>query len=339
MPPSKLNIDSPLPWRIRAIDLAERFGVAAIALLMALFLALTRPETFPTSGNLANIARQTPYIAVLALGEFFTILTAGIDLSISSVMALSMVTLALAVHAGVPVIICVFTPLLIGCLFGLLNGIGLTRLRLPHAFIMTLGTQYIARGLTNLISGGVPISGLPPSIRWLGASDIELSKNLAIPWAFIAVLLLYSLVGVFLHRTVTGRRIYAVGGNPKAARYAGIDVDRILVIVYTLSGTLAGLAGLILAGRTGSGYPNAGLGDELYAIAAVIIGGTSFFGGRGNLLGVFAGVIIIGLLRNGLNLFNVSVFWQQVLIGVIVITVVYGDVLRQQIAQRFQRGQ
>jgi ribose/xylose/arabinose/galactoside ABC-type transport system permease subunit len=139
---------------------------------------------------------------------------------------------------------------------------------------------------------------------------------------------------LYLTRTSIGRHIYAIGGNPQAARVSGIDVDRVLIYVYTICGFFAGLAGLLLAGRTDSGFPNAGIGAELDAIAAVIIGGASFFGGRGNVLGVLAGVLIIGLLRNGLNLNNVSVFWQQILIGLVIIAAVYVDVLRRRAATR-----
>ena len=148
------------------------------------------------------------------------------------------------------------------------------------------------------------------------------------------LLVVYGGLAWFLNKTSVGRHIYAVGGNPQAARVSGISVDKILVLVYALSGLFAGLAALLLAGRTDSGFPNAGIGAELDAIAAVIIGGASFFGGRGTVLGVFAGVLIMGLLRNGLNLMNVSVFWQQLLIGMIIILAVYVDVLRRRAAVR-----
>jgi ribose transport system permease protein len=308
-----------------------------VLLLMVLGLAILRPTTFPTAENFANIGRQIPFIALLALGQFFVVLTAGIDLSVGSVMALSMVTLALGAQAGLPAVALILIPLLVGLGVGWLNGLGLTWLHLPHPFIMTLGTQYIARGATNLVTGGVPISGLPEPVRWFGAGDIPLlrigDEQIVAPVPILIVFALYALAALWLYRTRTGRHIYAVGGNPQAALYAGINVDRVLTVVYCASGLMAGLAGLILAGRTNSGYPNAGIGDELYAIAAVIIGGASFFGGRGTVLGVLSGVLIIGLLRNGLNLLNISVFWQQVLIGVVIVAAVYGDVLRQRFAR------
>lgn len=322
--------------------LLDRFGILTALLVMVIALTLLSPF-FLTVDNLTNVARQTSVNALLALGVFVTIITAGIDLSVGSVQALSMVLLAIAVNRGfgpippVPGWAALLIALGVGLGFGLLNGLGLTRLRLPHPFIVTLGTLNIARGLTNLVTGGVPVSGLPPEVRWFGSADIRLFQLgddvVVLPAPLIVVLVCYTLFALFLYRTRTGRHIYAVGGNPSAARYAGINVDRVLVITYMLSGLMAGVAGIVLAGRTNSGYPNAGIGAELDAIAAVIIGGASFFGGRGTVLGTLVGALIIGLMRNGLNLLNVSVFWQQVLIGVVIIAAVSLDVLRQRAAQ------
>ena len=237
---------------------------------------------------------------------------------------------------GWPWWIVVLVGPLVGVGAGLVNGFGLTLLHLTHPFIMTLGTLNIARGLTNLISGGRPISGLDPGVRFLGSAQIDVPgfEPFGVPVSAIVVLVAYAGIAVFLNKVSVGRHIYAVGGNPQAARVSGISVDRILLLVYTLCGFFAGLAALLLAGRTDSGFPNAGIGAELDAIAAVIIGGASFFGGRGTVLGVFAGVLIMGLLRNGLNLMNVSVFWQQLLIGLIIILAVYADVLRRRAAVR-----
>ena len=316
-----------------ARNLLDRYGILVALLVMIVVLTLLKPAYFPTVGNLTNIARQISFNAMLALGEFIVILTAGIDLSVGSVAALCMVVLALATHNGVPDTLAVLFALSVGAFLGLLNGWGLTKLRLPHPFIVTLAMLNIARGITYLISGGVPVSGLPPGVRWFGSSDIRLwgegDKLVAIPVSLIVVLLAYLAAGVFLVRTRTGRHIYAVGGNPQAARHAGINVDRVLNTVYVLCGLTAAMGGVLLAGRTNSGYPNAGTGAELDAIAAVIIGGASFFGGRGTVAGTFIGVLIMGLLRNGLNLMDVSAFWQMVVIGVVIILAVYIDVLRQ----------
>jgi ribose/xylose/arabinose/galactoside ABC-type transport system permease subunit len=290
---------------------------------------LLEPKVFLTWGNISNIFRQIAFNAMLALGEFLVILTAGIDLSVGSVLALAMMSSAVLARAGYPTPVLLVVPFVVGLAVGIVNGLGLTKLKLPHAFIMTLGMLNIARGLTNLISGGVPISGLPDAVRWMGADNIVVTPNFEIPVSLFVIVGAYVLIGLFLHYSRTGRHIYAIGGNPQAARVSGINVDRTLVLVYGLCGMLAGFSGLLLAGRTGSGFPNAGLGQELDAISAVIIGGASFFGGRGTVLGVFAGALVIGLLRNILNLQNVQVFWQQVLIGVVIISVVYFDVLRR----------
>lgn len=319
--------------RVRLIPYIDRFGIVVVVIGMMAALTYLQPEVFLTWRNLTNVTRQIAVNAFLALGQFLVILTAGIDLSVGSTLALGMMSMAVANAAGWPWWITIWLPGLVGLAVGLANGLGLTKLHLPHPFIVTLGMLNIARGLTNLISGGVPISGLPDPIRFLGFEDIPIGtwfgESRELPVSLILVLLFYVGFWIFLQHTRRGRHIYALGGNPQAARVSGISVDGTLILVYALCGTLAGIAGLLMAGRTNSGFPNAGIGAELDAIAAVIIGGASFFGGRGAVLGVFAGVLIMGLLRNGLNLLNVSVFWQQILIGLVIIAAVYVDVLRR----------
>lgn len=313
----------------------EKYGVFGVVILMMLVLTLLEPEIFPTAQNLTNILRQIAMNALLALGLYVVILTAGIDLSVGSIMALATMLLAMADTSGVPWQIAIFVGPAVGIACGIVNGLGLTVLRLPHPFIMTLGTLYTLRGITNLVSGGRPVSGVSAEIRFLGSGEIPLpflGKFGSIPISAIVVLVCYVATAWFLRKVSIGRHIFAVGGNPQAARVSGINVDRVLLIVYGLSGFFAGLAALLMAGRTGAGFPNAGIGAELDAIAAVIIGGASFFGGRGTVLGVLAGVLVMGLLRNGLNLMDVSAFWQQTLIGMIVVGAVYVDVLRRRAA-------
>jgi ribose/xylose/arabinose/galactoside ABC-type transport system permease subunit len=315
----------------------ERYGIIAVVLALMAVLTALQPQYFLTVPNIMNVLKQVATNALLSIGMFLVILTAGIDLSVGSVLGLAMVSLAVGNAAGLPWPVVLLIGPAVGLAVGLVNGLGLTLLRLPHPFIMTLGTLNVARGLTNLVSGGAPISGLSYPVRFLGSAQISmpfLGAGAALPVSAIVVIVCYLGVAFFLNKTSVGRHIYAIGGNPQAARVSGINVDAILTLVYTLSGFFAGLSGLLLAGRTNSGFPNAGIGAELDAIAAVIIGGTSFFGGRGTVLGVFAGVLIMGLLRNGLNLNNVSVFWQQVLIGLVIIGAVYVDVLRRQAAVR-----
>jgi ribose transport system permease protein len=267
--------------------------------------------------------------ALLAIGLLLAILSAGIDLSVGSVMALSMSVLALlAIEWGVNPFLAMLACVAVGTGFGLINGLLLTRLHLPHPFIATLGTMNVARGLALIITGASPISGFDRAgagaVLFLGAGSLG-----PIPVAFIVVVIVYIIFHIMLTHTSLGRHIYAVGGNTAAARLSGINVDRTLVTVYALSGLMAGVAALMLAGRTNAGFPNAGLGYELDAIAAVIIGGASFAGGSGTIGGTAIGVILIAVLRNGLVLLNVPIEWQTVAIGLVIIGAVYVDVLRQ----------
>ncbi len=320
---------------VRLLPFLDRYGVLLLVFGMAAISFALEPEVFLTWRNIGNIFRQISFNAVLALGVFLVIITAGIDLSVGSTLALAMMSCAILAKANFPWPLVIVTPFVVGAAVGAVNGLGLTRLHLPHPFIMTLGMLNIARGLTNLISNGAPISGLPDQVSWMGGGDITIA-GAEIPASLLVVLVSYVLMSLFLTYTRIGRHIYAIGGNPQAARVSGINVDRTLVLAYTICGMLAGLSGLLLAGRTNSGYPNAGIGQELDAISAVIIGGASFFGGRGTVLGVFAGALVIGLMRNILNLRDVQVFWQQVLIGIVIIVVVSLDVLRRKVGRSYR---
>jgi ribose transport system permease protein len=319
------------PGLVRVMSWVDRWGVLFLVVIMGVLSWLAQPEVFLTERNIFNIFRQTAFYQLLALGQFIVIVTAGIDLSVGSVLALAMMTAAVLAKAGAAWPIVMAAPFVVGLLVGTINGLGLTRLHMPHPFIMTLGMMFIARGATYLVSEGRPISGLPPEVSWLGSGNLSI-LGVGIPVSLVVVIVTFLVAWVFLQHMRTGRHLFALGGNPQAARVSGVNVDRTLVIAYALCGLLAGFAGLLLAGRTNSGFPDAGIGDELVAISAVIIGGASFFGGRGTVLGVFAGVLVIGMLRNLLNLSNVQVFWQQVLIGVVIIAVVAFDVLRRRVS-------
>ncbi len=301
--------------------------------LLCIVLSILSPK-FLTLDNLMNIAGQASINAIIAVGMFLAILTAGIDLSVGSILALStMVMGVLNVNIGLNPLLSILACLILGALLGLTNGLLLTKLNLPHPFISTLGTMNMARGLALVITGAAPVSGFPESIQFLGAAFIG-----PIPVSFILVAILYIGMHFFLNRTTIGRYIYAVGGNPEASRLSGIDVKKILNLVYTISGFTAALAGLVLVGRVNSAYPLAGLGYELDAIAAVIIGGASFFGGIGTISGTLIGAILIAVLRNGLNLLNVSADWQTFVIGAVIIAAVYVDILRQRAAKRKALG-
>jgi ribose transport system permease protein len=305
-----------------------RFGALFGLAILVIVLSILSP-VFLKPDNLWNIARQATVNALLSVGMLLAILTAGIDLSVGSVLALSMSVLAtLAIKMNVNPFLAMLAALAVGLGMGAVNGLLLTRLHLPHPFIATLGTMNVARGLALIITTASPISGFDragaPQVLWLGAGTIG-----TIPVAFFVVIIVYLIFHILLSNTALGRHIYAVGGNSPAARLSGINVDRTLLIVYSLTGLMAGMGALMLAGRTNSGYPTAATGAELDAIAAVIIGGASFSGGTGTVWGTAIGVVLIAVLRNGLVLLKVPTEWQIVAIGLVIIGAVYVDVLRQ----------
>ncbi|NQT61018.1 MAG: ABC transporter permease [Bacteroidetes bacterium] len=297
--------------------------VALFFLVVFLSIASDRFLSLP---NLMNIARQSSINGFVALGVMLTILTAGIDLSVGSTLAFSGAVLGISivkwgVSPATGILLCIVT----GVGIGLINGLLLTKLHLPHPFISTLGTMNIFRGLTLIVMRATPISGMPDSVRFIGSKFIG-----PIPISFIFLLLMYTYFHFFLTNTTTGRYIYGVGGDKDVAHLSGINVDKVLIIVYALSGFMAAVGSLVLAGRVNAVYPLAGDKYEMDAIASCIIGGTSFFGGKGTVWGTLIGALIMGIIRNGLNLLNVSASAQTVTIGTIIIVAVYADVLRQQ---------
>nr|WP_277351929.1 ABC transporter permease [Arthrobacter sp. SF27] len=293
--------------------------VGLLVLCLALFIAT--PD-FLTAGNMLNIGIQASTIAVLAFGMTFVIVAAGIDLSVGSVAALSaMVSASMFTTAGLNGWVALLGGLLTGAAAGAASGMATAYGRLP-SFIATLAMLSVARGLTLVISDGRPVR-TADQVSFLGG-------NLGpIPMP-IVVLVVAGLVASFLlNRTVIGRYMYAVGGNTEAARLSGIPVQKVLVIVFALSGLFAGLAGMLLSGRLDSAQPQAAVGYELDAIAAVVIGGASLAGGVGRISGTLVGALVLVVIRNGLNLLNVSSFWQQVVIGLVIALAVGIDVLRR----------
>lgn len=312
-------------------NILSHVGSLAGLIVLFIFLALASPH-FLEVKNLMNIARQSAINSLVSIGMLMAILSAGIDLSVGSVLALStVITGILVVKLNVNPLIGVIVGLGVGAFLGMINGLMLTKLHLPHPFISTLGMSNIARGLALILTNASPISGFPPGIQYLGSAFIG-----PVPVSFILVIIVYIVFHIFLTRTPTGRYIYAVGGNKEAARLSGINVDKTLIIVYTLSGLMAAMAGLILTGRVNAAYPLAGLGYDQDAIAAVIIGGASFMGGVGTVWGTLIGAMIMAVLRNGLNLLGVSAEWQTVAIGVVIIGAVYVDVIRRRAQAKSQ---
>ncbi|MGE7930325.1 ABC transporter permease [Lysinibacillus xylanilyticus] len=307
-------------WR----KLLSKFGSLLALIILMVILTITS-DKFLSVSNLMNIARQSSINSLLGIGMLLPILTAGIDLSVGSILAVSIMVMGIvSVNMQMGAVAGIAVCLLVGAGFGLLNGLLLTKLRLPHPFISTLGTMNIARGIALIITAAAPVAGFPYLVQFLGSEFVG-----PIPVSFLLVIFVYIIFHIFLTRTQTGRYIYAIGGNKEAARLSGINVDRVLIIVYTISGFMAALAGLVMVGRVNSAFPLAGLSYELDAIAAVIIGGASFFGGVGTVWGTMIGALIIAVLRNGLNLLNVSADFQMTVIGIVIIAAVFVDVLRQ----------
>jgi ribose transport system permease protein len=275
-----------------------------IALAIECLVLGAATGSFFSTGNLMNVLRQNAFTAILAAGMTFVILIAGIDLSVGSVVGLAGVLCADVLVHGYGVAAGVATGVLVGIAVGALNGLVVTRVRIP-AFVVTLATMMIARGAALKYTDARTISGLPASFGVFSGNAASLAVMAGV----------FVLSWVALMRTPFGRHVYAVGGNPDAAWLSGVRVARVQMGVYTLCGATAGIAGVLVASRLHVGYPRAGEFSELDAIAAVVVGGTSLFGGRGSIWGTLAGVFFIGILNNGLNLYNVSPYDQMVVKG------------------------
>ena len=302
-------------------------SAATLGPLVALVLACAffgmRSDRFLTGDNLSIVLQQVMVVGVIAVGQTLIILTAGVDLSCGMVMALGgIVMTTLAVEHGVPV------PVAIGCgigattAFGLVNGLLVTRLKLPP-FIVTLGTLNIAFAITQLYSNAQTVTDVPDSMTALGGTFQV--GNTAVVYGVVVMLLLYVVATYVLSQTAAGRHVYAVGNNLEAARLSGIATPRVLLGVYVVAGMCYGLAALLSVARTGVGDPNAGQAENLEAITAVVLGGTSLFGGRGALFGTLVGALVVGVFRNGLTLIGVSSVYQVLVTGVLVILAVATD--------------
>ncbi len=298
----------------RARELGTLVGLVA---LVALLSVLT--PHFLSVSNLLNVMEQTSINAVIAVGMTFVILSGGIDLSVGSLLALSGVVLASALQAGWPAPAASLAGLAVGGASGFVNGLLITRGRLP-AFIATLGMMSIARGAALVFTSGRPISGFAASFRQLSTARV-----LGVPAPVVLTIVVYALGHFLLTRTRFGRYVYAIGGNEEATRLSGISAGFHKTMVYVLSGVASGLAAVLLTARLNSAQPIAGINYELDAIAATVIGGTSLSGGVGTLHGTLIGALIMGVLRNGLNLLGTSSFFQQIVIGVVIITAVLVD--------------
>ncbi|GAA0225084.1 hypothetical protein GCM10010492_24070 [Saccharothrix mutabilis subsp. mutabilis] len=297
-------------------------GALAGLLVLVVALSLLAPS-FLSTQNLLNVGVQAAVVAVLAFGSTFVIVSGGIDLSVGSVAALSaMVGAWSSAEAGLPGPVALLLGLATGVVAGLVNGALVSYGKLP-AFIATLAMLSVARGLTLVVSQGSPTT-TPDVVSFLGSN---LTPFLPVP--LLVMLVFFGVTGFVLSRTYSGRAMYAIGGNEEAARLSGIDVRRQKLVIYALSGLFAAVAGMLLAGRLSSAGPQAAVGYELDAIAAVVIGGASLSGGVGRATGTLVGALVLAVLRNGLNQLQVSPFWQQVVIGAVIALAVLLDTLRR----------
>jgi ribose transport system permease protein len=310
----------------REIIARQEFGVVLILMAMVVFLSLYT-DTFLASTNIFNILRAFSWIAISAFGQCMVIITTGVDLSVGSVMGLSGLASAMLLAREVPVPTAVAGGLAVGLIVGMANGLMITKGKLPP-FIATLGTLLMARGLCYGLTGGWPVRSLPQSFRSLGQYDIPIG-NVGVPLPLIFMLVLAVITSLFLSRSTWGYRIYAVGGNEEATRLSGINTDRVKIMVYSLCGFLTSIGGVLMTARLGVAAPTAADAYELDVIAAAVVGGTSFSGGEGTILGVLVGAAIMQVLRTGLVLTGVSAYWLQAVQGLVIVTAIMFDQLRK----------
>ena len=304
--------------------LAARYGIFLSFVVLFIILSFSN-QYFLTSLNIINVLRQVSINGILAVGMTFVILTGGIDLSIGSILALAGMVAASLVTGddALNPLLAIAAALAIGTGVGAVNGLAAARFNVPP-FVITLAMLSVARGATLLYSGGKPIANLSAGYRYLGGGVV-----LGVPVPVLIFAVVFLAAWITLRYSVYGRYVYAVGGNIRSARTSGIATVKIIFSVYTLMGALAGLAGLVLTARTTAAVPQAGLGYELDAIAAVVIGGTSLAGGVGSIVNTLVGVLIIGIISNGLDLMGVSSYYQQIVKGVIIVVAVMIDRSRE----------
>nr|WP_188093809.1 MULTISPECIES: ribose ABC transporter permease [Streptococcus] len=300
--------------------MSELTTVIALIILMAVITIIN--SNFLTANNLLNLLLQVTSNALIAFGMTFVILTGGIDLSVGSILALSSALTAGLLGSGMPVTLAILISLILGCILGMMNGLLISYGKLAP-FIVTLATMTIFRGATLVYTNGNPITkGLSDTFlfQFLGQGYI-----VGIPFPVIIMFIVFIVLYVLLHKTAFGKSVYAIGGNEKAAYISGVKLNKVKIIIYSISGMMASISGLIITSRLSSAQPTAGASYEMDAIAAVVLGGTSLSGGKGRILGTLIGALIIGVLNNGLNIIGVSAFWQQVVKGVVILIAVLID--------------
>ena len=313
------TMDIPLRERIST---SPQFLLIATIVLFSVFVASQAPG-FMTPVNLTNILRNAVFIFIVGAFMTYVLVSGGLDLSVGSIFVVGAIAVAALLGAGIPVALAILLAIVLGGLAGLVNGLLIAYVRIP-AFIVTLGMLYVARGLMSFATGGRPLANLPREFSDLGQGDI-----LGIPLLIIYALIVGVVAHVILESTPFGWSIRAIGGNAEAARATGIDVRRLAVVVYVISGLSAAFAGMLMSARLGSGQPSVGNGFELQVISAVIIGGTSLFGGTGSVLGTALGALVLSILANGLILLRIDPVLQNVMVGCIIVAAVALDQFRR----------
>ncbi|MDR3765959.1 MAG: ABC transporter permease [Butyricicoccus sp.] len=329
-------------------DIIGKLGPLLALVILCIALGIATGGTFFSAANISNLFRQVPIVALMAVGMLCVILLGGIDLSAGSLLAIGCMASGVMMQkffdadTVVNSIILILICLAVSTLCGVINGLLLTKLHLPHPFIATLGMKNICRGVALLISGSAAIAGFPKATLIIGAKDVFSVKlgawgNFALPVSFLLTVIVFVIMHIFLSRTALGRKIYSFGGNAEAARLAGINTDNVQIFCYGMSGFMCGLAGVIYIGRLNSAVPLASQEGDLDAIASCIIGGASFLGGKGNVWGTLIGAFMIQVIRNGCNLLGVSSDLQQIVIGAIIIIAVFIDVVRTAMEAKAKR--
>ncbi len=293
----------------------KELGIAIPMVLIFVIIGIINPRFFSTT-NIINMLRNSAFVFIIGVTMTSVFVGGGLDLSVGSTLALGGVIAGLALLAGIPIWACVLLGIFVGSVIGFMNGVFIARFKIP-SFIVTLGMMYIARGIVQFLTRGNPVYPLPNNFNFLGQGRI-----FGVPVVVYVALALGIIGHIVLTKTIFGRSIYAVGGNNETARVSGINIVQISLITYVLNGSAAGLAGVLTAARLGSALSNAGTGMELTVIAAVIIGGTSLFGGSGSILGTAVGALLMSVIANGMVFLKVSIYLQAVVIGAIIILAV-----------------
>ena len=307
---------------VRWITAKKEVGIFLALMLIWIASGISNPNFFSVY-NITNIVFQASFTYIVALAMTFVLILAGLDLSVGSVMGLSGVVTGFSLLAGVPVPISILFGLLTGAVVGLFNGFLIAVAKIP-GFIVTLSSQYIARGMCEFLTRGNPVYPLPDTFTWLGQGKVRIG-SVGIAWTVIIAVILAIIAHIVLTQTTFGRSVFAIGGNAETSRLSGLNVVRSTMIVYLLSSCCAALSGILTAARLGSALSNAGMGYEMNAIASVIIGGTSMFGGAGSILGTTIGALLMTTVTNAMAMLDISVYLQKVVIGGIILGAVALD--------------